>query len=97
MIGKTSFELLTMSFETYSSRLVAHGSQLSLFRIQLYDQLLLNIFRNAFSFRISNESTFQFSFIPIQPAEFWIFCSYYACNRSSFSATGLNSNNIASF
>ena len=46
-----------------------------LLRVQFDNQLLLDIFRNTLPFRIGKESTFHFNFIPIQPAEFWIFCT----------------------
>lgn len=44
-----------------------------LLRVQFYDQLFLDVFRNALSLRISNEYTFHFFLVPIQPAEFRIF------------------------
>jgi hypothetical protein len=54
--------------QAFSLKLSAHR----LLAVQFHNQLLLNIFRNTFPFRISNESTFLLSLIKIYPAEFCV-------------------------
>jgi hypothetical protein len=65
-----------------SSKLIAQG----LLAIQLHYQLFLDIFRNAFSFRVSNERTLFFSFIPVEPVEFRALATDLAGNRTVITA-----------
>src|SRR5436190_8640789 len=65
-----------------------------LLRVQFHDQLLLNIFRNAFSFRISNESTFHIRFAPVKPVEFCILTTKVTADRSIACTLAFQTNNI---
>src|SRR5215471_7158439 len=68
-----------------------------LLRIQFYDELLLNIFRNTLPFRISNESTGHSSFIEIDPVEFWILTAHLAGKTTLLSRRRLKGNDISRF
>src|SRR2546430_1200568 len=69
----------------------------TLFRIQLHNQLLLDVLRNTFPFRIGNKSSSHFSFVPVDPVEFLVLSAELASDGSICFVLILNADNISWF
>src|SRR4030095_12186492 len=70
---------------------------LCLFTIQFHDQLFLDIFRDTFSFRISDEGSLHFCFIPVEPVDPVTLSFCGAVDTSITLRGGLESNHISWF
>ena len=47
--------------------------EMRLFAVQFHDQLFLDVFRDAFSFRKCDEGSFHFCFVPVEPVDLIVF------------------------
>src|ERR1044072_3680571 len=79
----------------FSSRLPIADSRL--LAIQLNNQLLLNVLRNAFTLWISYESTAHLSFVPVEPAELSVLTAEYAGNSCVSFIFFFNADDITRF
>jgi len=77
--------------------MTARGRQMLLLAVKFYDQLLLDVFRNTFTLWISDESSFELCFVPIQPAEFRVLTTYHAGDRSALAAAFFDGDYITGF
>jgi hypothetical protein len=74
-----------------------HDSRSQLLTIQLNNQLLLNVLRNAFPLWISYESTCHFSFVPVELVKLLVLTAEYAGNSHIGFVFFFNTDHITGF
>ena len=76
-LDNTVYRLGVAPSRPAARQLVAHKH----ITVKLDDQLFLDIFRNALSFRIGNKSSSHLAFVPIEPSELLVLSTESTCKR----------------